>query len=518
MLATAAALALMAGTAAAATLTIGRSAEQSAMDPQFSRTGNNQMTSQDIFDRLISSGPQLQMEPGLALSWRNLDPLTWELKLRDGVTFHDGSPFTVDDVIYSLERVKDVPNSPAPYTDMVSSVAGLEAVDRLTLRVKTKVPTPTIMEDIGRVFIVSKAATQGKSLKDFNSGAATIGTGPYKFERWTPGEQLVLVRNDAYWGPKPDYDKAVVRFIPNDAARLAAFLSGAVDLIDAVSANDLANLKASTKVNLVSVDSGRLIYLALNLRDAPQPFLVDAQGQTLAKNPLQDVRVRKAISKLINRNLIITRLINGAGTAAGQLVPKGIGGYAEDLKPDAPDVEGAKALLKEAGYPFGFGITVHSSNDRFVGDSEVAQAIGQMLARGGIKVNGVVAQPYNVYAGKASAGDFSAFVFSLGTSTPSAMPNLTSLLQTYDKATGTGAFNRIRYSNPAFDKALFDALREFDEAKRNEMLAAATRIAFEDQAVVPLYWQQVSWAMRKGITYEGTLAEYTMAKSAGIAR
>ncbi|MFD2237557.1 ABC transporter substrate-binding protein [Aureimonas populi] len=501
----------MAGTALAQDVTIGRATEPSSIDPHFSRSANNQMTSSDIFDRLVMSDPQLQISPGLALSWTNLDPLTWEIKLREGVKFHDGSDFTAEDVVYSLERVKDIPNSPAPYTDMVASVEAYEVVDPLTLRVKTRTPAPALIEEIGRVFIVSRAAAEGKSIDDFNSGAAAIGTGPYKFERWTPGEQLVLARNEDYWGERPDFENVTLRFIANDAARVAAFLSGSVDLIDAVPPADLDRLQNTSGVNVESIDSGRLIYLGINQRPGAVPFFVDLSGQPLDPSPARDPRVRKALSKLIDRQLIIDRLINGSGTAAGQLVPEGIGGHVADLPADEADVEGAKALLAEAGYAEGFGITVHSSNDRFAGDGDIAQALGQMFARGGLTVNGVVTQPYNVYAANASKGEFGAFVFSLGTSTPDAAPNLSALLETYSQEAGTGSFNRMRYSNPEFDAALATALEDFDTQGRIDGLEAATRIAFEDMAIVPLFWQRVHWAAREGFGYTPNMSEYTTA-------
>lgn len=510
LLATCATLAFTSA-AMAQDVTIGRATEPSAIDPHFSRSANNQMTATDIFDRLVVSDPQLQISPGLALSWDNLDPLTWEIKLREGVRFHDGSDFTAEDVVYSLERVKDIPNSPAPFTDMVSSVEAYEIVDPLTLRVTTKTPAPALIEEIGRVFIVSKAAAEGKAIEAFNSGEAAIGTGPYKFERWTPGEQLVLSRNDDYWGEAPDFQTVNLRFIANDAARVAAFLSGAVDVIDAVPPADLDRLQSTAGVSVESIDSGRVIYLGINQRPGAVPFFVDKAGQPLDPSPAQDARVRKAMSLMIDRQLIIDRLINGSGTAAGQLVPEGIGGHVADLPADTADVEAARALLAEAGFADGFGITVHSSNDRFAGDGDIAQALGQMFARGGLTVNGVVTQPYNVYAAATTRGEYGAFVFSLGTSTPDAAPNLSALLETHDTEAGTGSFNRMRYSNPEFDAALATALEDFDPEGRIAGLENATRIAFEDVAIIPLFWQRVHWATREGVGYVPNMSEYTTA-------
>ncbi|WP_374832609.1 ABC transporter substrate-binding protein [Paenochrobactrum pullorum] len=489
---------------------IGRANEPSAIDPQFSRTGNNQMTADNMFETLLFTDANLQMHPHLATEWKNLDPLTWEISLRQGVTFHDGSPFTADDVIFSLARTDKVPNSPAPFTDTVSSIAKVEKIDDHTIRVTTKRPNPALMEQIGRVFLVSKNAAENATLEDFNSGKAAIGTGPYKFVEWKPAESLKLVAYDGYWGEKPDYDTVEFRFIANDAARTAALLSGSVDLIDAVSPADVARLEGEKSIKVYPIESGRLVYLALSMRDDTAPGVVDASGKPIEPNPFRDARVRKAISSMIDRNLMVDRILNGSGVASAQIVPSVLGGYVKDLQPTKADAAEAKKLLNEAGFPEGFGITLYSSNNRFPGDGDIAQAMGQMLARGGLKVNGVQTQPYNVYAAAATKGEYGAYIFSLGASTPNAEGSLRSLLQTYSKDAGTGGFNRMRYSNPEFDAMLTSAMEEFDHETRMKKLEDATKIAMEDQAIVPLYFQKIYWASRDGIDFTPNLAERTI--------
>lgn len=498
--------------ASAQDLVIGRSTEPSAIDPQFSRTGNNQMTADNMFETLLSADENLQMHPHLALSWDNIDELTWEIRLRDDVTFHDGSPMTADDVLFSLYRTDKVPNSPAPFSDPVSSLDTMEKIDDHTIRLTTLFPNPSLMDQIGRVFIVSQAAAEGAALEDFNAGRAAIGTGPYRFVSWTPAESLVIERYDGYWGEAPDFERVEFRFIANDAARTAALLSGSVDLIDAVSPSDIPRLEQQAGLKVYAIESGRIIYLALSMRDDTAPGIVDASGQPISPNPFRDARVRRAISLMIDRELIIDRILNGSGTASAQIVPSVLGGHVADLQPGPADPQAARALLEEAGYPDGFGITLYSSNNRFPGDGDVAQAIGQMLARGGLRVNGVVTQPYNVYAGAATNGEYGAFIFSLGASTPDSEASLRSLLQSHDREAGTGGFNRMRYSNPAFDAALDTAIREFDQDERIRLLEEATRIAMEDQAIVPLYFQTIYWASRDTVDFTPNLAERTVAQ------
>ncbi|HMR34284.1 MAG TPA: ABC transporter substrate-binding protein [Geminicoccaceae bacterium] len=502
--------ALLAGTAWAQEITIGRGNEPDAIDPHFSRTGNNQMTAVNMFDRLLLTTPQMSEVPALAVSWRNIDPLTWEVKLRQGVTFHDGSPFTAEDVLFSFERTRSIPNSPASFASSVASVKTAEIVDPLTIRFTTDTPTPQFVTEIGRIYIASKKAAEGATTEDFNSGKATIGTGPYKFVEWVPADRVVLERNDSYWGEKPAYQKATLKFISNDAARVAALLSGSVDLIDLVPPTDVETLKANPDIQLFSTASSRLIYIGVDSDRDESPFVTDVDGRPMDRNPLKDSRVRLALSKMIDRGAIVDRILYGSGTPAGQLVPEGLFGFNPDLKPVAADPQGAKALLAEAGWGQGFGLTVHGSNDRFSYDGQVAQAIGQLLARGGIKINKVDAQPYSVYAKAATNREFSFFVFSFGSSTGEASAGLNSVLHTFDKEGGMGANNRARYSNPEFDKVLQEALQEFDDGRREKLLQQAAAIAFGDTAIIPLYWQEVYWAGRKGVTYDARRDERTI--------
>lgn len=512
----AAALFLLAGPAAAADLTIGRASEQSSIDPLFARTGNNQMTAQHMFDRLIDTGDNLEFHPGLALSWTVLDPLTWELKLRPNVRFHDGTPFTAEDVAYSLQRAKSVPNSPAPFSGAVASVARVEIVDPLTIRIRTVEPSPQLMEQIGLVFILPhKLGTVATA--EFNAGRAMIGSGPFRFKEWVPNDRLVLIANPEHWSGKPAFDNVTIKFIKNDAARVAALLSGGVDLIDAVPPADIDTLAANKAVSLFSTASARIIYMAVDAARDKSPFVTDKDGKPIDANPLKDKRVRLALSKLINRKTIVERGLNGAGEPAGQMVPEGLGGYDPALVPHDQDVAGARALLTQAGYPNGFGLTVHTSSDRIPGDDRLGQIVGQMLARGGIKVNGVVAQPYNLYAPAATRQEFSFFLFSFGATTGTAATGFVNVLATYDRDAGMGAFNRTRFSNPAFDAALRSALAEFDSARRDAHLRAAARVAAEDVAMIPLYWPKVYWAARKGIGYRPNKQEETLATSASLA-
>ncbi len=500
--------------ARAADLVIARAAEQSSVDPQFAGTGPNGDTATDIFDRLIESDGQNQLRPALATVWRAVDATTWRITLRPGVTFHDGSPFTAEDVVFSVARAKAMPNSPAPFSRASRGVVSLTAVGPLELEVRTDGPVPRLIEQIGEIYILSHTGAAGMSTADLNAGRGMMGTGPYRFRGWTPANRLDLERNPAFWGDKPAWERVSLRFIKQPAARVAALLAGDVDVIDQVPPADAKQIAGHAKTSLFSIAATRLVYLAVDSARAQSPFVTDMAGKPLDTNPLRDARVRRALGLMIDRSALAGRLLDGSAEPAGQFVPEGLGGYAPGLVPPAVNIAEAKRLLGAAGWPQGFGITLHSSSDRLPQDGAVAQALGQMLRRGGLAVNGVVVEPYNVFAPAASRQAYSLFLFSFGTTSSSSADGLTSVLATYDPAHGLGAFNRARYSNPAFDAKLGAALGEFDEARRNGLLADATTVALEDAAIIPLYWQVVHWAARKGITYTPRRDEATAARYA----
>ena len=513
-----AALLMLPVTAKSADLTIGRATEQNSLDPQFSDLGNDASTAENMFNSMIEFDSKLRIRPSLAVSWKPLDPLTWEIKLRDGVKFHDGTPFTGDDVALSLKRARDVPNSPGPLASFVRPVTQTEVVDPHTIHIHTDQPTPLLMDLAGRIFIVPAKLGESVTTEDFSSGRAMIGTGPYRFQQAIPGDRVVMVANPDYWGDKPAFSKVTLKFLPNAASRSAALLSGAVDVIEQIPPSDIGLFQNRQDVTLFSVTSTRMIYLAMDQGRDDSPFITDQDGTPLKVNPLKDRRVRLALSKLINRQAIVDRVLSGAGEAAGQLVPEGMGGYDPSLQPTAFDPVGAKKLLAEAGYPDGFGLTLHGSNNRFPNDSQLTQAIGQMFSRGGLHVNGIEVLPYNVYAPGATARKYSLFIFSYGSVASSSLNGLSGVLATYDKAAGTGSLNRARYSNQQFDALLKQAAAEFDEAKRNQLLAEATRVAMDDCGILPLYWQKLYWAARKGFVVDPDRGESTSARFVSLGK
>lgn len=498
--------------AGAKALNVGLGAEPTSIDPHYHNLGPNNAISESIYDRLINQNEKQQLKPGLAVSWKAVDDTTWTFNLRKGVKFHDGSDFTADDVVFTFERAPNVPNSPSSFAIFTKGKT-LTKVDDHTIQVKTEKPHPLTPNDISQVNIISKKAAQGASTEDFNSGKAAIGTGPFKFVKWVPGDRLLLKRNDDYWGPKTEWSEVSIRVIKSPPARVAALLAGDVDFIDNVPTTDITRLKKDKNLELSQGASNRVIYLHLDHDRDDSPFVKSNDGGPI-KNPLKDVRVRKAISKAINRDLIVERVMEGVAIPASQLLPEGFFGVSPNLKPEKYDPEGAKKLLADAGVPDGFQLTIHGPNDRYINDAKIAEAIAQMLTKVGIKT-AVETMPKSVYFKRASRGgpdgtpEFSFILVGWGAGTGEASSPLKALLHTYDKSKGMGATNRGRYSNPTLDELIEKALATVDDGKREKLLQQATELAMRDYGIIPLHYQVNTWAGRKGLKYKARTDEHT---------
>lgn len=500
----------------AQTLTIGLKGEPTSLDPHFHNVNANNEQAIYVFDKLIRQDSRQKLMPGLAVSWTPVNDKLWEFKLREGVTFHDGSPFTAEDVKFTIERIPTVPNSPSSYTGMVNAIKKIEIVDPLTIRFHTDAPAPLLPRNMATFNIISKKYGEGASTADFNSGKATIGTGPYKLVEWKRGDSIIYKRNDNYWGEKLPWDTIIAKPITNDGTRVAALKSGDVDLINFVPPADVAHLSKDAKLTLAKSPSTRLIYLHLDSDREYTPMVTDNNGNKI-KNPLKDARVRKAISKAINRKAIAARIMDGLAVPAAQMLPDGYEGTSKTLKPEAYDPKGAKALLAEAGYPEGFKITIHGPNDRYVNDGDIAQAIAQMLTKVGIKTE-VNTMPKSVYFSKASALEFSLMLVGWATDTGEHSNCLSALLHTYDKDKGFGSANRGRYSNPKVDALLEEALVTVDPKKHNELLVEAVELGLGDVGIVPIHYQVNVWGMKKGLNYNGRTDGYTLPREVSAAK
>lgn len=489
------------------TLRIAVQTETSSLDPHFALVGANQAIAMHIFDPLVASDLAMRPVPGLT-TFSNPQPDVWEFRIRDGAAFQDGAPVTAEALRFSIERMPRVPNSPAPFVRMQASIAGMEVVDDRTLRIRTRGPDPSLPLNGMTAYVVP---SRDASTAEFNSGKAAIGSGPWKFAAWQPGDALQLARNDAWWGGRPDFDRVTIRPMSNDAARVAALLAGDVDLIDRVAQSDLPRLRANPAFAVTTSPSSRVIYIALDQGGDATPFVSAKDGQKLPRNPLRDVRVRQALTMAINRGAIVERVLQGGGRATGQLAVEGQVGYDPALKPPAFDPAAAKRLLAEAGYPDGFRIMLHSPNNRYVEDAKTAQAVAQFWSRIGLDAR-VEVMPASVFFTRSGKREFSAFLIGFGHSTGDAWLGLSQVLQTFNNE-GTGGLNRGRYSNPAFDRVMDEARGVSDPARREALLHQAQHIGLQqDAAILPLHVPDNVWAHRAGITYEGGIDEGTFAQ------
>jgi peptide/nickel transport system substrate-binding protein len=486
--------ALAAQTAAAADLRVGTQ-NTPVIDPHFMLQDSNIAYNQHIYGALIDFDEQGHMLPDLATSWTSDGANTWRFNLRHGVTFHDGTPFTADDVVFSLKRVPNVPNNPAPYTGQLLGVDDVRKVDDYTVDIITESYLPLLPPQIAKLAIVSKHAAEGKSTDDFNSGRAAIGTGPYRLVSVEGRERLFLERFDQYWGKKPDWEHVEFRVLPNDSARTAALLAGDVDLIEFVPLQDAARLKTTPGIALHSGNSARVMYLGLNL----DPKVTSPDG----KNPMLDPRVRLAISLAMNREGFVRSTLQGFGRVATQIGVPGMNGYLDDLKPDPYDPERARKLLAEAGYANGFSTGVLCPNGRYIADAQVCQAVGQMLARVGIKAT-VDALPAAVFFGRVRTGANPAplFLGAWSNIIGDAGYTLNNLFHTIDRERKMGSVNRSLISDPELDREIDAALTEHDVGKRLALLRSAERRTVDAHVLLPLFTAPVVLASKAGITYD----------------
>jgi len=509
-------------------LTIALSSEPTAADPHYHKQTQNDALAAHIFESLVNRDANMQLVPGLATSWKNLDDNTWEIKLREGVKFSNGEPFTSKDVLFTICRtLNNKTNITASYTLLSKNLADVEIPDDYTVILKTKTPMPLLPAELARQLpIIWNGIVEHGPLKfapeegcgvtgqwptvvEFNNGSAAIGTGPYKLKSYVKGTGIELERNENYWGNKPEWKTVKFVPVPNAGPRLTGLLSGDFDVIENPAARDLPRIKDSGgKYNYVVTPSTRLIFFQPDAGRETSPFAKGPDG----KNPLQDLRVRRAINMAIDRDAITKRIMEGLAPPAYQYMPDGMFG----ALPKAPEIkydpEGAKKLLAEAGYPDGFELTISTTNNRYINDAQIAQAVAQYLSRIGIKTS-VDAMPASVYFPKRAKREFS---FSIG-GWPSENGEASALFQLWvastkpEKAQGTSNYGG--FSSPEFDEVYEVAAVTVDPEKRKELLEKSTEIALENVPLIPLHFESSIWAFRNGLDYEGRRDQYTLATS-----
>ncbi len=486
---------------AAATFRWANDGDANSMDP-YTRSETFLLTfTQNFYDPLVRRDRNLKVQAALAENWEQPNDTTWRFHLRHGVKFHDGSPFTADDVLFSYQRVIAPGSQLNAYMQAVTEV---KKVDDFTVDFITKVPDPIFLEEITSWVMMPKAwseanhAEQAMDLTKKEENFATRhenGTGPFILDIREPDRRTTMHANPAWWDKMPgNLDKVEFNVIGNSATRVAALLSGDVDMIYTVPPQDMQRLSGSADLKVLQTPELRTVFLGFD-QSRDELLKSDVKG----KNPFKDVRVRQAFNMAIDIKAIQSRVMRGQSHPTGLMYGPGVNGWTEASDVRYPlDVAGAKKLLGEAGYPEGFGVTLDCPNDRYINDEAICQAVTAMLARIGIKVT-LNAQTRLKYFAEISNPDYHTSFYMLGW-TPNTYDALNTLYNQAGTRSGTrGIFNDGGYSNPKFDALLDQIAVQTDPAKRDAEILAASQILKDDAAFMPLHQQVVVWATRKNV-------------------
>jgi peptide/nickel transport system substrate-binding protein len=478
------------------------------LDPHFIDNSPNNTALRHIYDSLVGRDNRLQPVPSLAVSWHQINPLTWRFKIREGVHFHDGSPFQVEDAAASIERAQ-LNNREGSYTAYVRSVDKVQVLDPQTLEITTREADPLLPNRLTNIFVV-KRMTRNQGREVFDSGDGAIGTGPYRYQERIPGKHLIVTANPQHWRGPPQWEKVTILAIPDSAERVAALLTRKADVIDQVPPARAEELSQEKGIRVFSSTSVRLIFLHMDQARDQTPFVSDSEGRPLTVNPFKDRRVRRAFSKAINRKGIVEDILSGQAVPAGQLLPDGYFGVKPEIGVEAYDPAGARALLAEAGYGKGFRVTLHCPMDRYQGDQQICQRLKLLLARAGIQVT-PVAMPWVEFMPSLLNHDFSFMLMGWATITGETSFALNALLATNAPGQGRGGWNAGRYSNPRLD-ALIEASDASTEVYlRERRLHEAMALVAADQGIIPLHFQVNTWAVNETLRYAGTVDENTLA-------
>ena len=454
-----------------------------------------------IFDLLTMPNRKGGVDPRIVTSWKNIDPQTWRLTLRSDVKFHDGSKMTADDVGKSIMDAKQNPKSQVK--NFVVNVTGYKVVDPRTIDVSFSAPDPIFPRHLDSIPLMPEALIAKEGREAFDKHP--IGSGPYEFESWLAEDHVDIKAWDGFWGKKPDFKYVRLESIPNDATRLAALLSGQIQVAEKIGPSDFNRVKNSGKTHLVMVPGFRTIFLALDAW-RPTGSAGMAKGE---KNPFMDPRVRKAVLQAINVDLIRQKIFNGAVTAATQFIPPHIEGHDDSLKRFPYDVKAAKKLLADAGYPNGFTVRLDATNDRYFEDALVAQALGGLLKKVGIKVQ-VNAIPKAVFFPKVNKGDFT--IYMAGWGNIDGISTYQALFHCRDLKKGYGHVNREHFCNAKTDAMMEKASAIFDDAARVKLEHQVyDTVDRKDIAYVPLYHENVIAGLSNAIKYDSRPDELILA-------
>jgi peptide/nickel transport system substrate-binding protein len=469
------------------------------MDPHAQNEALNNAATGQVYEPLINRNKEMKLEPSLATSWKQEEPNRWRFTLRQGVKFHDGTPFAADDVVFTVQRVM-APTS--NFKQYLTGVVEAKKVDDHTVDIITNGPNPVLLQQLTEVRIMSKAWSEKHNVvkpQNFIEKEETFavrnmnGTGPYMLKSREVDIRTVFVENPNWWGKREgNVTEMVYQPIKSDATRIAALISGEIDFVLDPPLQDLERLKrGGTKI--VEGNENRTILFGFD-QQRDELLYSNVKG----KNPFKDLRVRQAVYHAIDAEAIKSRIMRGQALPTGSIIAPQVNGYTKEIDVRLPlDRNKAKQLLAEAGYPNGFEVTLDCPNNRYINDEEICQAVTAMLAQVGIQAR-LNAMPRAQYFPKIQKYDTSFYMLGWGVPTFDALYSLQSLAMTVGQG-GDGNFNLGRYSNPKFDALVNQIKVETDQEKRTAMIVDALKIHNADVAHVPLHHQVIPWAMRANV-------------------
>ena len=475
-------------------LSIAMLESMTSLDPHYQRLRSSLLVMPHIFDPLVSLDSRGRPGPGLATSWRRLDDRSWEFQLRQDVRFHDGSPFSGEDVLATFARLKGLMGNPSSMGTTMAEFAdySLESGDRLIIR--TKSIWPTLPVEINEIAIINRRFADAGT-DDFNSLAAMVGTGPYKIVTAQRDAYVRLERFDGYWAGRPEWKSVMFSFIPDELLLAEQAAAGHIDIVDDLHPRAQSRLWELLDMEIVRGTATSFYHLALDLHRDSSPAIRDREGAPLPVNPLRDPRVRLAMSLAIDRDFLCAHVMRGQADAGRDVVPSSVRGANPDSRPDPHDPERARQLLAEAGYPRGFQLDLSAPVDTPY--MPLVQALSLMLTSAGIETRYVIMETKAFYDAQ-FRGELACCLTAWYDVTGEASYSLKHLLATMDPATGMGAGNVGRYSNPAFDRVLSEALASLDDERRMALLSSACALASADRPVIPVVEPKCCWAVRKG--------------------
>jgi peptide/nickel transport system substrate-binding protein len=471
------------------------------VDPHAQNEGLTNAFLDHVYEPLVTRGKDLRVEPCLAVSWQNVNPTTTRFKLRQNVRFHDGAPFSADDVVFSIQRALADTSNFKPY---LAGVKEARKVDDLTVDIVTEGPAPVLIPQLTEVRMMSRAwATKHNVLKpqDFKNKEETYasrnanGTGPYVLKSREADVKTVAVLNSNYWGKLDgNVNEMVFQPIKQDSTRLAALLSGEIDFVLDPPPQDIGRLKKDPKIKVVEGNENRTIFLGMDQwRDEL------GYSSVKGKNPFKDKRVREAFQLAIDNNAIKTQVMRGLSIPTAVMYAPQVDGYPKDLDRVKPaDRERARKLLAEAGYPQGFEVTLDCPNNRYINDEKICVAVAAMLAQVNVKVR-VNAMPRATYFPKIQNHDTSFYMLGWGVPTFDSQYAVQSLIRTLVPKTADGDYNLGKYSNAKVDAAIDRLKTEIDPKKRAELAREASAIHQAEVGHIPLHHQVIPWAMRSNV-------------------